>query len=139
MQRALRLIVLIGVSMLLACVQEEAGSTNSATDEFHALLDDHWAAAVSEKIYFRNDGDSWRMDGKLSEHTAEARARRHTFNNSMLERLKSIDPGNLNDRDRISYKVFTYERETERDSHCHPLVALELDLTLMNLPYSSPA
>ena len=117
MQRALRLMILIGVSMLLACVQEEADSTDSAADEFHALLDDHWDSAVSEKIYFRNDGDAWRMDGKLSKHTAEARARRHAFNNSMLERLKSIDPGALNDRDRISFKVFTYERETERDSY----------------------
>ena len=117
MQRALRLIVLISVSMLMACTQEAADSTNSAADEFHALLDDHWASAVSEKIYFRNDGDAWRMDGKLSEHTAEARARRHTFNNSILERLKPIDPSSLNARDRISFKVFTYERETERDSY----------------------
>ena len=117
MRPAFRLTILICVSLLMACVQEAADTSDSAADEFHALLDDHWASAVSEKIYFRNDGDAWRMDGKLSEHTAEARARRHTFNNSILERLKPIDPSSLNARDRISFKVFTYERETERDSY----------------------
>ncbi len=117
MRPALNLSILLCVSSLLACVPETADTEISAADEFHALLEDHWASAVSEKIYFRNDGDAWRMDGKLSEHTAEARTRRHDFNESMLERLESIDPQSLSARDRISFKVFRYERETERDSY----------------------
>jgi uncharacterized protein (DUF885 family) len=117
MRPALYVTGLLCLFALPACEQEPAGTTSRTVEAFHKLLDEHWAAAVSEKIYFRSDGDAWRMDGKLSEHTAEARARRQAFNNSMLERLQAIDPQSLNGRDRISLQVFRYERETERDSY----------------------
>ena len=110
------LVLTLLVSSLFACTQEQQEKTFTAADSFHALLDDHWAASVDEKIYFRNDSDAWRMDGKLSEHTAIARARRQQFNADMLARLETIDPQLLDSKDRISYQVFQYERETERDS-----------------------
>jgi len=117
MRIAFNVAALIVLFILSACVQETEDTVISATDTFHALLDDHWAASVSEKVYFRTDGDAWRMDGKLSEHTSAARNRRQAFNESILERLQSIDPSSLNERDQISFKVFEYERETERDSY----------------------
>ena len=117
MHSVTKLVTILCASLLLGCVEQTEDTSNSAADAFHALLDEHWAAAAAEKIYFRTDGDAWRMDGKLSEHTAEARARRHEFNNSMLQRIKSIDEKDLDARDRISYKVFLFERETERDSY----------------------
>jgi uncharacterized protein (DUF885 family) len=117
MRTALNLTAILCTSLLLGCVEGTQDTSISASDTFHALLDDHWAASVSEKIYFRTDGDAWRMDGKLSEHTAEARARRQAFNETILERLSGIDPHDLNARDRISLKVFKYERETERESY----------------------
>ena len=63
----------------------------SSDKEFQSLIDTHWANSVKEKIYFRNDPDAWRMDGTLSEHTANARARRNSFNELMLEQLGNID------------------------------------------------
>lgn len=117
MHRAHRLILTLLVTSLFACTQEQQATNNSAADSFHALLADHWAASVKEKIYFRNDSDAWRMDGKLSEHTAAARARRQQFNAEMLARLETMDPKLLGADDRISYQVFQYERETERDSY----------------------
>jgi uncharacterized protein (DUF885 family) len=91
----------------------------SAASDFHALLDEHWTRSVEEKIYFRSDPDAWRMDGPLSEHTPEARERRREFNELMLERLASIDEEGLEGEDRISYRLFKYERETERDSYSY--------------------
>lgn len=117
MQAVQKLILALLLSTLFACTQAQQESNETATDSFHALLDDHWAASVSEKIYFRNDPDAWRMDGKLSEHTASARARRQQFNAGVLQRLATIDPQQLDAKDRISYQVFQYERETERDSY----------------------
>ena len=117
MRTALILTTILCATLLLGCLENTEDTPVSATDTFHALLDDHWAASVSEQIYFRTDGDAWRMDGKLSEHTAEARARRQAFNESILERLDGISPHDLNSRDRISLKVFEYERETERESY----------------------
>ena len=109
------LIVSLLTFALFAC--SPSTEEHTVADSFRSLLDDHWAASVEEKIYFRNDPDAWRMDGKLSEHTTEARLRRHQFNDSVLKRLESIDPGQLDAKDRISYQVFLYERETERDSY----------------------
>ncbi len=117
MRTALILTTILCATLLLGCLEDIDDTPVSATVTFHALLDDHWAASVSEQIYFRTDGDAWRMDGKLSEHTAAARARRQAFNESILERLDGISPHDLNSRDRISLKVFKYERETELESY----------------------
>jgi uncharacterized protein (DUF885 family) len=87
--------------------------------DLHPLLQEHWARSVEEKIYFRSDPDAWRMDGPLSEHTPEARERRRQFNELMLEKLASIDEASLAGEDRISYRLFKYERETERDSYAY--------------------
>jgi uncharacterized protein (DUF885 family) len=117
---------LIGVVILsvsTACSKQEQQTENpavsnvSASQAFQVLLDDHWNAAVAEKIYFRSDPDAWRMDGTLSEHTIEARERRRLFNEGMLERLAEIDESQLAAAERVSLQVFRYERETERDSY----------------------
>jgi uncharacterized protein (DUF885 family) len=112
-------------TVLIACTF--ISCTNSTTDTdpdissvFHALLDDHWAAATAEKVFFRTDPDGWRMDGALSEHTAEARNRRQQFNEQILTRLAAIDMTVLGVEDRMSYRIFRYERETERQSYLQP-------------------
>jgi uncharacterized protein (DUF885 family) len=86
-------------------------------DEFHAILDEHWENAESEQVFFRTDPDAWRMNGKLAEFTAEARERRREFNEAILARLEGIDIDDLDENDQISYRVFLYERLTERDSY----------------------
>ena len=89
--------------------------------DFRSLLDVHWAFAKSERVYFRSDPDAWRMEGQLSSHTQVARDRRRDFNNEILAQLEDIDPAKLSERDRVSYEVFRYERETEKRSYDQPL------------------
>ena len=115
MRLLLTLTALLLTVVLPGCTQNAKDSAGA--DSLHSILDDHWAMSVEEKIYFRNDPDAWRMDGKLSEHTADARLRRHQFNDSVLQRLEGIDPDQLDASDRISYQIFLYERQTERDSY----------------------
>ncbi len=112
-------------TILVAC--SVMSCTNSATDSspdagaaFHELLDDHWAAATDEKVFFRTDPDGWRMDGALSEHTAEACSRRQLFNEAILARLATIDMAELDANDQLSFRIFLYERETERESYLQP-------------------
>jgi uncharacterized protein (DUF885 family) len=102
---------------LTACSPNKTddGSVTKAT--FHDLLDDHWAAANAERVFFRTDPDAWRMDGKLSEHTPEARARRQQFNEAVLSSLAGINIDDLGADDQLSYRIFKYERETERESY----------------------
>ena len=82
---------------------------------FHALLQEHWAVAEREQIFFRTDADAFRLNGKLPEFTPAARARRQAYNEEILSRLKAIDASSLEGQDRISFKLFRYERETERE------------------------
>jgi uncharacterized protein (DUF885 family) len=114
------LALIIVAFSLASCSTEERERAPDAADVFHALLDEHWAAAEAEKIFFRTDPDAWRMDGKLTEHTAEARTRRQQFNEQILDSLAEIDVDGLGENDRLSYRIFKYERETERASYQQP-------------------
>ncbi len=111
------LAVIIFTFILVACSPPDSDKSSDATAAFHDLLDEHWAAATAEKIFFRTDPDAWRMDGKLSEHTPEARARRQQFNEAVLDKLAGINIDELNADDQMSYRIFKYERETERESY----------------------
>ncbi|TXS89221.1 DUF885 domain-containing protein [Parahaliea aestuarii] len=100
-----------------------------ASADFQQLLEDHWARAQQEKIFFRTDPDAFRPDGTLPEMSAAARARREAFNAQILSRLEAIDGTRLSGQERISYQLFRYERETERESyrqydHLFPITAL---------------
>lgn len=108
------------MTILLSLPVSSRADDGTAAD-FKSLLDVHWAFAKSERIYFRNDPDAWRMEGQLSSHTQIARDRRRDFNNEILAQLADINPSKLNRRDRISYEVFRYERETEKRSYEQPL------------------
>jgi uncharacterized protein (DUF885 family) len=111
------LLALIALSSMLACSPQESDELADTGAAFHSLLNEHWAAAQTEKVFFRSDPDAWRMDGDLPEHTNEARARRQSFNDHMLAKLAEIDVDELDGDDQLSYRIFKYERETERDSY----------------------
>ena len=103
--------------VLAACSPTETDNESAAKAAFHGLLDEHWAAANAEKVFFRMDPDAWRMDGELSEHTPEARARRQQFNDAVLSKLAAIDFDDLGAADQLSYRIFEYERLTEKESY----------------------
>ncbi len=111
---------LVLVFTLMACSPAETDRRPDAGAAFHELLDEHWTAASAEKVFFRSDPDAWRMDGKLSEHTPEARARRQQFNAAVLGKLGDISIDELDADDQLSYRIFKYERETERESYQQP-------------------
>ncbi len=114
------LATIIVACTLMSCTNSATDSSPGAGAAFHELLDDHWAAATDEKVFFRTDPDGWRMDGALSEHTAEARSRRQQFNEAILARLATIDMAELDADDQLSFRIFLYERETERESYLQP-------------------
>ncbi len=107
---------------LFACVFVSGALAQDvpASSEFSKLLQDHWQRAEQEQVFFRTDPDSYRPHGKLAEVSAQARARRQAFNESILARLATIDEADLQGQDRISYKLFLYEREAERESYQYP-------------------
>jgi uncharacterized protein (DUF885 family) len=114
------LITIVVACLLTACFSTESNEDSDAGAMFHVLLDEHWAAAQAEKIFFRTDPDAWRMNGKLSQNTPEARARRQGFNEHVLTALADINISDLDAKDQLSYRIFKYERETERESYQQP-------------------
>lgn len=106
--------VLLYLLLPFICSAAQAAAVD---DDFHALLDEHWQTAVREQVFFRSDPDAFRMNGKLPSFSEAAYQRRAAYNESVLTRLAAIDPDGLAGQDRISYKIFRYERLTERDSY----------------------
>ncbi len=101
-------------SVVLTSVMTACGRS-SPGNELHAILDEHWENTEAEQVFFRRDPDAWRMNGELAEFTPEARERRREFNETILARLETIDTEDLDPDDQVSYRLFLYERLTERD------------------------
>lgn len=102
------------VSTILLC---GTAATATPADELHELIDEQWRESTREQVFFRTDPDAWRMHGKLAEFTPAAFSRRKAYNQSVIDRLDAIDSAELDADDRLNYKLFLYERLTERDSY----------------------
>ncbi|WP_438862981.1 DUF885 domain-containing protein [Neptunicella sp.] len=101
------------LTLLLSASTYAADSTSA----FHQLLDEHWANANQEQLFFRKDPDAFRMNGKLPDVSAAGRERRAKFNQQMLDKLAKIDLNDLSEQDQLSYRLFRYERQTEAKSY----------------------
>ncbi|KXI27429.1 DUF885 domain-containing protein [Paraglaciecola hydrolytica] len=88
-----------------------------ADQDFSKLLNQHWQNAEQEKVFFRTDPDGWKPDAKLADWTPKAMARRDAFNTQMLKQLASIDIKQLSTDNQMSYRLFVYERNTEKASY----------------------
>lgn len=100
--------------------QQATDPQATASREFNALLDEHWQRAEQEQVFFRTDTDAYRPNGRLAEVDEEARARRQAFNDYLLTRLEQIDGSQLQGQEAMSYQLFRYEREAERESYEYP-------------------
>tara|TARA_R110002073_G_scaffold119441_13_gene260786 strand:- start:3616 stop:5340 length:1725 start_codon:yes stop_codon:yes gene_type:complete len=97
-----------------------SGAWADAGSDFKELLSEHWAEASKERVFFRTDPDTFRMNARLPEFSKAARDRRQAFNEAILTRLKSIPEAALSPTDQVSYKLFKYERQFEAKSYTQP-------------------
>ncbi|MEX0298670.1 MAG: DUF885 family protein [Kordiimonas sp.] len=91
-----------------------------ATSSFEGILKDHWENTLEEQVFFRRDPDVFRMDGKLPDFSAAGMKRRQSFNEAIIERINAIEEADLDKEDRVSFKLFKYERLAERESYKQP-------------------
>ena len=89
----------------------------TATEQLDTLLSEHWQQANKEQIFFRKDPDTFRMNGKLPDVSAAGRERREQFNLQMLKRLEGINERELSEADKVTLRLFRYERQTEAQSY----------------------
>ena len=105
--------------LLLTCLLLPALASASADQDLERIVAEHWQTASKERVMFRKDPDSWRPEGQLASVTAAARLRRQAFNDQLLQQLEAIDASQLSASNLVTYKVFLYERQAERDSYQH--------------------
>lgn len=89
----------------------------SAKESFSNILEDHWNTANKEQLFFRKDPDTFRMNGLLPDVSAQGRNRRAKYNNQLLVRLDSVNVDNLSASDKVSYRLFKFERQAEAKSY----------------------
>ncbi len=108
----------IFTSALICCASIIAeGVLAKESETLETILDDHWAAANQEQIFFRKDPDTFRMNGKLPDMSAAGRARREAFNQTILDRLDALNTDSLNEKDNVTFYLFKSERQTEAASY----------------------
>jgi len=113
-------------SLLSLLISNCSYAQTSSDDSLEKVLSDHWTAANKEQIFFRKDPDTFRMNGKLPDVSAQGRARRAEFNQQILSRAAALDIASLSAQDQVTLRLFIYERQTEAESykqldHFYPL------------------
>lgn len=113
-------VILACVTMFLSC------NSLQAKEAFDRILKDHWSEANKEQIFFRKDPDTFRMKGVLPDVSIEGRQRRAEFNQAILSRLDKVSLSDLSASEKVSYRLFKYERQAEAKSyeqldHFYPL------------------
>jgi uncharacterized protein (DUF885 family) len=105
--------ITVSASFLVHAVETQ----NPSSQAFETLLNDHWQNANKEQVFFRKDPDAFRMNGKLPSFSKQSEKRRENFNQSLLSRLDNIDMSKLTAKEKITYRLFKYERQTEAKSY----------------------
>ncbi len=62
----------------------------SPANDFHTLLDEHWATVEREQVFFLSDPDAFRMNGQLPSFSHEAYARREKASSATARSAMAI-------------------------------------------------
>lgn len=119
MNRALRALLFFVLLCTITLHASEMVKANE-NDKLTQIVNNHWKVAQQEKVFFRTDPDTFRMNGTLPEYSPEARERRKKYNQAVLQFLDLIDANQLNRENQINYKLFKYEREAEAGTYAQP-------------------
>jgi len=107
----------LGLAAMLLGLSCSSVYAQTAKQQLEELLSTHWQQANQEQIFFRKDPDTFRMNGKLPDVSAEGRQRRAAFNQKMLAQANRIDLSKLSAQDQVTLRLFKYERQTEAQSY----------------------
>ena len=111
--------------MLTAC---GAPASEDAARPLNALFEEAWEFRLGENPLFATSTGDRRYNDRLPGVTAQDEARRAEFWRGMLERLESIERGQLEGQDQVNYKIFKLLLEDriadyEFQSHLIPILA----------------
>jgi uncharacterized protein (DUF885 family) len=94
-----------------------AAATSSATKELHALFESEWERGLRENpVAASYQGDS-RYDDRWADLSADALARSHAGDRSVLEALERIPPDQLSEADQLNRDLFARQYRGEIDAY----------------------
>ena len=95
-----------------------SGSAAAApADDFSALLEEAWEWQLTEYPVFASRLGDRRFNDRWTDLSVAAFERRHEQRRLFLRRLRAIDPGELDDNDRLNYDLFRRDLENDVDGH----------------------
>ncbi|HEY5801423.1 MAG TPA: DUF885 domain-containing protein [Burkholderiaceae bacterium] len=86
---------------------------NSATAQFHALLDEHWQWSLREFPESATALGDRRYNDRFTDVSPQAALKRKQMHAQFAAKLKKIDASKLSGQDRISYAVFAYNSKND--------------------------
>jgi uncharacterized protein (DUF885 family) len=110
-------LLLFASIMTVTSFVTNADQTKTSSQQFEQLLNEHWKTANEEQIFFRKDPDAFRMKGKLPSFSKASEKRRENYNQSLLNKLDTINITKLSAKEQVTYRLFKYERQTEAKSY----------------------
>ena len=102
------------------------GAASTASEQFAALLADHWEFTLREDPLFATDTGDHRFDDQLPKVSLADEDRRHEARRGFLARLQSIDRDALTAAEGVNYDIFGLSmrnaiRDHEFRSHLMPV------------------
>jgi uncharacterized protein (DUF885 family) len=113
-----RLVVLVVVTLALACAPPRSGGGPGVARALDALYDEEWEYTMREHpVYASMLGDR-RYNDRWDDVSLAAIQRRNAHDAEILRKLKSFDPTRLPPRDRLDYQLFrkNYELAVEENA-----------------------
>lgn len=108
-----RLQLISVVTFVLGCLSAHAGPS----EDFHALLDEHWEWVLREDpVRASNLGDR-RYNDQWQDQSLAAVERRQGEQRQLLRRLRLIDSSALSESDQINYELFRRSLEDSIDGY----------------------
>src|SRR5210317_194971 len=89
----------------------------TATEDFHALLDEAWESYLAENPMVASRAGDRRYNTEWRDRSLDAIKRRHLQRRDFLRRVYAIDKTALSDADQLNYELFRRDLQQRVDSH----------------------
>jgi uncharacterized protein (DUF885 family) len=121
--------LLWGLIVVSACLSAaSAAEPNAATRALHALFDADWEFGLREFPTWASHLGDKRYNDRWPDVSREAIERRHARQRDLLRQLDDISLGDLSPADRLNYRLFRRQIESDIEGHQYRAFLMPLDM-----------
>ena len=108
---------LLALSLIFVVGNAMSAETVSPSDEFNALLDEHWEWQMANSPVFASALGDRRYNGQWSAIGVAAAEKHHLATRDFLRRVYAIKRDDLAETDRLNYELFRRQLQDDVDTH----------------------